>query len=85
MILDYILDQENKEVSLFLGNQTVKCTGASYFQLKLFKGERNFAWETGQRVYRNSLYYVCNFSVSLKLFENKVFFKNLIENTSLAV
>lgn len=44
-------------------------------------GDIGKAWGS---VYQNSLYYFCTFSVSLKLFENKVFFKNLIENTSVA-
>ena len=37
--------------------------------------------ESGQSVHRNSLYYSCNFSVSLKLFQNKklTFFINNIQ------
>jgi len=33
--------------------------------------------ETGYDVYRNSLYYLCNNSVSLKLFLEKVYLKKI--------
>ena len=34
--------------------------------------------ETGWGVYGNPLVYLCNFSVSLKLFQNKKFIKSLV-------
>ena len=47
MILNWILDQENKEMSLWLGNRTVKGKGGSCFDLTLqqFRDGGKRVWE----------------------------------------
>lgn len=70
--LDSILEQEN--MSLLLGNQTVKGKGASCFVLVLHSSGRKKGGggKSGQRAYRDALYHICSFSVNRKFLQNVV-------------